>query len=201
MRVDHVSIGARLEAIEAIGLQVTPSAGGGHARMHLGGVYVEISGPGRKPDGAHASAWYLRPADMGVCVSELRRRGLAVSDVTPYRGFDGRWLDSHLNAPALGNAVPVLTRRITTRPWPPPLTRPHPNGVRGLKELHVATALPQQLIALLVLLGAAQRADHAVRFQDAVEILAVSPLDAHSGPVAIVLDRGAKPPLRMDLPH
>lgn len=120
MRIDHLSVGTSVHAIEAFGLRVTPSPGRGHARMHLGGVYLEISGLGPEPDGATAATWYLGPADMSDCVRELRRRGLTLSQVTPYRGRDGRWLDAHISAPALGNAVPVLTRRPTTRPWPPP---------------------------------------------------------------------------------
>lgn len=72
MRIDHLSIGASVQAIEAFGLRVTPSPGGGHARMHLGGVYMEIFGPGPEPDGATAATWY--PADMPDCVRELRRR-------------------------------------------------------------------------------------------------------------------------------
>lgn len=200
MRIAHLSVGTSVHAIEAFGLRVTPSPGRGHARMHLGGVYLEISGLGPEPDGATAATWYLGPADMPDCVRELRRRGLTLSQVTPYRGRDGRWLDAHISAPALGNAVQVLTRRLTTRPWPPPLTGPHPNGVCGLRELHVASASPQQLIALLVLLGAEQRTDRVVCFQDAVDIHAV-PVEAHAGPVAIVLDRGAAAPLRLDLPR
>ena len=106
MRVDHVSLDGSIEALRDLGFAVTATVGGGHARVHLGGVYVEVSDV---EDGSHdfvGKAWYLRPDDTSGCVEQLRQRGLAVSDASPYHGRDGEWLDARILAPALGAGVP-----------------------------------------------------------------------------------------------
>lgn len=201
MRVDHVSLDGSIEALRDLGFAVTTTVGGGHARVHLGGVYVEVSDVQDGSQGLVGRAWYLRPDDTSGCVSQLRQRGLVVSDASPYHGRDGEWLDARILAPALGAGVPALTRRVTpvSGSWPPPLPERHPNRVRGLREVHVGTDEPDQLVALLTLLGARREGDDVVRFDDAVRIVVISALGSGDGPVGVLLDRAAEPPLWLSL--
>lgn len=125
---------------------------------------------------------------------------MAVSDASPYLGRDGEWLDARILASALGASVPTLTRRVRSpRPWPPPLTSPHPNGVCGLRELHLATGEPEYLLALLTLLGAQRHADDELSFGNAVRVLVAPAAGRVEGPVSIVLDRGRAPPLQLSV--
>lgn len=201
VRVDHVSLGGSIEALRALGFAVTATAGGGHARVHLGGAYLEVTDAEDSSHGLVGTAWYLRPGDTAGCVEELRARGVGISDASPYQGRDGEWLDARILAPALGASVPALTRRVNAapRPWPTPLTEPHPNGARGLREVHLAAGEPERLVALLVLLGAKRGAAGVARFDDAVRIVVVPAAGSAEGPVGVVLDCGPEPPVRLSL--
>lgn len=126
---------------------------------------------------------------------------MVVSDVSVYHGRDGEWCDARILAPALGAGVPVLTRRISpiSQAWPPLLTDTHPNGVRGLRAVHVGADEPDRLVRLLTLVGAHRDGDDVVHFDDGVSIVAESVDRSCEGPVAVVLDRGAEPPLWLSL--
>lgn len=201
MWVDHISLDGSIEAVRDLGFAVTPTAGGGHARVHLGGVYLEVSDGGVDSRGLVGTAWFLRPADIAGCVEQLRPRGVGVSDVSVYHGRDGEWLDARIPAPALGAGVPALTRRVSpiAQAWPPALSDAHPNGVRALRAVHVGAAEPDRLMRLLTLVGAHHDGDDAVHFDDGVRIVVESVDHSGQGPVAVVLDRGAEPPLWLSL--
>jgi hypothetical protein len=198
VEVDHISLLASLGAVRDAGFDVALTRGGGHGRVWLAGCYLEITHREPARAGWDATAWYLRPRDLPACLAELRQGGATVLGPSPYRGRDGIWLDARIHAPAFGACLPALTRRADPPygAWPPPPASPHPNGVRGLRGLRLATLQPERLLGLLSLLGADRDGADGVRFEDGARI--VVERGASAGElVEVVLDRGAAAPLHL----
>lgn len=158
--LDHVSLVADPRRIEAMGFELTPTAGAeDRARVFLDRAYLEVR---LDPDssGLDAFGWFLRVPDLGEAAGRLRAAGVAVADPARFEGADGSWVDL-APAPVAGAALPTITRRqdLPADSWPPPLARPHPNGATRLAAVDLRTVDPAPLEAMLLALGARRGED------------------------------------------
>jgi len=151
--LDHVSITASATQLDTLGFRVTPTPGANsHARVLLDRWYLEVM-PSPSMTGR---AWFLRPQDVHLAASALRRAGVLCDAPTPYVSHDGQWLDLEAPDPGGELGLPIVTRRtdLDEARWPPPLATPHPNGATRLAELHLRVGTPEPLSRALEALGA-----------------------------------------------
>jgi len=156
VRFDHVSIEAPFGSLRDTGFVVAPTPGGDgrHGRVYLDGGYLEINEMAGTEPTTKARGWFCICADLAAETKRLRSLGLATAPPSPYDGYDGRWLDAELLMPGLGTAAPILSERLQPVCWPPADVPRHPNGVRSLGELHIASATTGDLERVLVAVGA-----------------------------------------------
>jgi hypothetical protein len=166
LSLDHVSIRAAAMTLQAQGFRVVPTPGGGgdHARIMLDGVYLELRHAADEV-GVHGAGWFARSDDQAAAGRRLEEAGIFVSDLTPYEGLDGAWLDLALDGPS--RVTPTLTQRVDIPDWPPPLAEPHPNGAVSIAELRIGAREPAQVIALVTVAGAEPRGEGRLGLGDA----------------------------------
>ena len=184
--LDHVSITASATQLSTLGFRVTPTPGAdSHARVLLDRCYLEVT-PSPSMTGR---AWFLRPKDVHLAASALRRAGIPSNAPTPYVGHDGSWLDVEATDPGGGLGLPIVTRRtdLDEATWPPPFATPHPNGATRLAELHVRLQTPEPLSRALEALGAERQQTGRFILGDGAVVVIDAESTARSGIAKLVL--------------